>query len=370
MHRRTGFTLIEMVVAMALTMVVFAITLPFVRVQSRALGDNAGRLDAEQTARYAQRAIDEELRLAVADPGQPLIVYAGPMGIAFNANLLARDTLDPSALELDTSADTTLTEAWRVGQASTLPLTSRSYPSLTYTDGAGAASRNETVMYFLRADTVSGRSDIYVLYRRVNGRDSTQVVRNLHVPADSAFFSYYTLSDTSLSKIASASLPLFWDSTQAANIRAVGIRSAGFYRNIQSQEDVIRTTNWTVMLTNRRASGRNCGAAPATPPSSTPPQFRVTLEDNDHPYSVLLEFDRSSDDTGADADVTHYVIERKYDTSAVWRHIATLPATRASEYSWTDVRPRLIGTVNYGVRAVDCGGLSSGRATRSSVTLP
>ena len=73
---------------------------------------------------------------------------------------------------------------------------------------------------------------------------------------------------------------------------------------------------------------------------------------------------------GASADVTHYVIERKYDTSAVWRHVATVPARRVTDYAWTDVRPPLTGAVNYGVRAVDCGGLSSGRATRSSVTLP
>ncbi len=367
---RRGFTLIEMVVAMALTMVVFAITLPFVRVQSRALGDNAGRLDAEQTARYAQRAIDEELRLAVSDASQPLIVYAGAMGIAFNANLLARDTLDPSALELDTSADTTLTEAWRVGQAAQLPLTARTYPTVTYTDAAGAASRNETVMYFLRPDTISGRSDIYVLYRRINGRDSTQVVRNLHVPADSAFFSYYTMSGGTLSKIAATSLPLFWDSTQAANIRAVGIRSAGFYRNNQSQEDVIRTTNWTVMLTNRRAAGRDCGAAPAAPPSANASQFSLSTTTNAYPYSVTLDFDASADDAGASADVTHYVIERKLSAATTWTHIETIPATRAASYIWTDVQPRIIGTLNYGVRAVDCGGLSSGRATRSSVTLP
>jgi hypothetical protein len=359
-----------MVVAMALTMLVFAITLPFVRTQSRALGDNAGRLDADQVARYAQRVIDRDLRVAVADVGQPLIVYAGPMGIAFNANLIARDTVDPSALALDASADTTLSEAWRVGQASTIPRAARTYPTQTYLDAAGVPSRNETVMYFLHPDTVTGRNDVYVLYRRVNGRDSTQVVRGIHVPADSAFFSYFTMTGGVMTRVAAASLPLFWDSTSVGSVRAVGVRSAGFFRNAQTGEDVIRTVFWTVTLENRTPVGRNCGAAPATPPASNASQFRLTLEDNDHPLSVLVEFDRSADDNGASADVTHYVIERKFDTSAVWRHVATVPARREAEYFWTDVRPPLSGAVNYGVRAVDCGGLSSGRATRSSVTLP
>lgn len=369
MRRRRGFTIIEMVVAMALTMLVFAITLPFVRTQSRALGDSAGRLDADQIARYAQRVIDKELRVAVADASQPLIVYAGPMGIAFNANLVARDTLDPSALELDTSADTTLSEAWRVGQAGTIPLTTRTYPTTTYTDGAGTPSRNETVMYFLRADTVTGRSDVYVLYRRVNGRDSTQVVRGIHVPEDSAFFSYYTGSDGTLTRIADSALPLWWDSTGVEDIRAVGVRSAGFFRNAQSGEDVIRSVHWTVVLENRTATGRDCGSAPATPPAGNASQFSVSKDASNYPYHVEVTFDPSTDDAGTTADVTHYVMERRI-SGGTWSVIATIPATRASEYVWSDVRPPLVGTVEYGVRAVDCGGLASARATRSSVSLP
>jgi prepilin-type N-terminal cleavage/methylation domain-containing protein len=374
MRGRRGFTLIEMVVAMALTMIVFAITLPFVRVQSRALGDNAGRLDAEQVARYAQRTIDEELRVAVADAGQPLIVYAGPMGIAFNANLIARDTLDPSAVELDPTADTTLAEAWRVGQAEALPLTSRNYPPTTYTDGAGSPSRNETVMFFLRPDTVTGRSDVYVLYRRVNGRDSTVVVRNIHVPADSAFFRYFTLVNGVLTPM-TLTTPLFWDSTRAGTIRAVGLRSAGFYRNAESGENIIRTIHWTVMLANRRATGRDCGAAPATPPSGSG-DIVLTRTNSSRAHRVQIQFAPSSSDGATNPDVTHYVIDRKLAADTVWTAIATVPARRATTYVWTDVFPTPAGlagatvTLNYGIRAVDCGGLASARATRGSVTVP
>jgi Tfp pilus assembly protein PilW len=51
--RPRGFTVVEIIVAMVLTLAVFAITLPFVRAQTRALGVSAGRLDADQLARYA-----------------------------------------------------------------------------------------------------------------------------------------------------------------------------------------------------------------------------------------------------------------------------------------------------------------------------
>lgn len=370
MRVSSGFTLIEMVVAMSLTMLVFAITLPFVRAQTRSLGSSAGRLDAEQTARYAQRVIDQDLRVAVSDASQPLIVYAGRLGIAFNANLIARDTTDPSAMDLVGDADTTLAEAWRATQAAILPLTSRSYPPVTYTDASGSASHNETVMYFLRPDTVSGRGDIYVLYRKVNGRDSVQVVRNIHVPADSAFFTYYTVTNGSLSAISASSLPLFWDSTQASRIRAVRVRAGGFFRNAQTGEDVIRTIHWIVMLGNRVATGRDCGAAPATPPASSASQFSLSAQTSAPPYGVQVNFSASTSDAGASADVTHYIVERKPAAGTTWTPIATVPATRAASYRYTDVAPTLTGTLNYGVRAVDCGGSASGRATRSSVTLP
>ena len=55
---RAGFTIVEMMVAVTLTLLVFAITIPFFRAQTLAVGAGAGRLDALQNARYAQAAID------------------------------------------------------------------------------------------------------------------------------------------------------------------------------------------------------------------------------------------------------------------------------------------------------------------------
>ena len=73
---RAGFTLIEMMMAILLTMLVFAITIPFFRQQTMAVDNSAGRLDALQNARYAQSYIDRELRLAGGITGQPIIVQA------------------------------------------------------------------------------------------------------------------------------------------------------------------------------------------------------------------------------------------------------------------------------------------------------
>lgn len=364
---RRGFSLVEMLVAMTLTLAIFAITLPFVRAQSRALGSNAGRLDAEQTARYAQRAIDRELRIAVADPGQPLLVYAGPMGIAFTANVLAADTTDPSALGVETGAATTLTEAWRAADAATIPLTARTYPTEDYVNAGGAPSRNETISYFLHADTVSNRSDIYVLYRRVNARDSVQVVRGIHVPADSAFFSYQRMVGGLLTPLASSQLPQFWDSTTIAEVRAVGLRSAGFFRNRLTGVDVIRTVYWMTSLPNAGGAAASCGATPAVP---TDAGFSATKQTATRPYRLEFAWRGSADDGGGAETAQAYVIERRLVADSLWSTVASVAATEESLYSWTEYFPAGDGLYEYALRVRGCADDHSARKTWPTVSLP
>ena len=350
-----------MIVAISLTLVVFAITLPFVRAQTRALGDSAGRLDAEQVARYAQREIDRELRLATSDEGQPLIVYAGTMGIAFTTNLLAADSTDPNALEVESGAATTKTESWRLTNAATLPLSARAFPPADYLGPDGGISRNETVMYFLHPDTISDRSDVYVLYRRVNNRDSALVVSGVQVPADSAFFTYQRMVSGVLTPIAAGTLPLYWDSTSAALVRAVTLRSAGFFRNHQTGEDVIRTIYWTTRITNAgTAATVNCGAAPAAPTLTPNPSSQTSGG-----YHVRVVWNKSTDD-GSSGDVTHYVIFNRLNASSTWIPVGAMAARGSASYRFEHFAPTLVGSVKYGVTAVDCGGSVSSTSTHSS----
>ena len=59
---RHGHTVLELTLGLVLTLMIFGMTIPFVRMQSRSVKTNAGRADAQQTARYAQNLIDRELR--------------------------------------------------------------------------------------------------------------------------------------------------------------------------------------------------------------------------------------------------------------------------------------------------------------------
>jgi prepilin-type N-terminal cleavage/methylation domain-containing protein len=141
--RRGGFSMIEMMVAVTLTLLVFAITIPFFRAQTRAVASGSGRLDAVQNARYAQAQIDRELRLAGGVFGQPTIVQAGPLSITFNADLYAQSrTADPSAAFISATLDTLATEGYRSTLAKALPKSSKSYPTTTYTDSNGTASQS------------------------------------------------------------------------------------------------------------------------------------------------------------------------------------------------------------------------------------
>lgn len=356
-----------MVVAMGLTLVVFAITLPFVRSQSRALGANAGRLDAEQIARYAQRAIDRELRLAQSDPGQPRLVYAGPLGIAFNANVLGRDTLDISALELETGASPDLTDAWAVADAASLPLTTTTYPTEDYLASDGSGSRVETVMYYLEPDTVQGRTDIYVLYRRVNALAPVALVRGIQVPADSAFFSYLRPDTAGLAEIPAGELPLLWTDAAIEEIEVVGLRASGWFRNRQENSEVVRTVRWRTTLPVQDATGTCIAVTPAAPSNVQWPP----LTGSNPPYLARITWNGSADDVTGATTVTHYDVMRRLNADSVWQRVGQQPALGLSSYEYTEGKPILNGNYRYGVAAVGCGGDRSAVVPSSQArTLP
>ena len=98
--QRQGFTLIEMLMSVGLTVMLFGLAVPFFGTQLRSVGANGGRWEALQNVRYAATTLDRDLRVAgvgVVDR-QPLIVQAAPYAITFNADLVTRDTADPVAV--------------------------------------------------------------------------------------------------------------------------------------------------------------------------------------------------------------------------------------------------------------------------------
>src|SRR2546430_16506981 len=59
---RRGGTMLEVMLSIILTVSAFGLAIPFFRMQTRSVGVDAGRSDAQQTARHAQNMLDRELR--------------------------------------------------------------------------------------------------------------------------------------------------------------------------------------------------------------------------------------------------------------------------------------------------------------------
>ncbi len=379
-HRpRSGFSMIEMIFAVSITVLVFAIAIPFFRAQTRAMDAGAGRLDAFQSARYAVWRIQADLRMAAGDVGQPLIVQAAPFAIAFNANRQGRTTTtDPNASFYDATLDTLTTQSWMVSRATTLRKSSKMYPTAAYTDPSGATSKSETIQYFLHADTAGGNANLYVLYRRVNDRDSTLVTRDLYVPSDSNFFfRYYTTGATGVTAaLASTSLPVYWDDSlsRADSITAVEVRATGRYWDARNRANVYRNLYVMVKLRNAfQTLPRRCGNAPPTPDS-----LGVTVENvpagrsaAGQKVDIRLDWSAVAGDSTTPRDVRDYVLYRKLSTDSIWTRIGSKPARGSSNYRYQDfAMPVAAGTYQWGLVARDCSSQSAVRTGTASVAIP
>jgi len=93
----------ELIVSMTVMGLVLGLTVPLFRDQIKVFEKHAGRMDAQQNARFGISMIDRELRAAgVGVPDmQPLIVLAAPNAITFNGDLVSRDSLDVGSVYYD-----------------------------------------------------------------------------------------------------------------------------------------------------------------------------------------------------------------------------------------------------------------------------
>ena len=379
-RRRSGFTLIEMMMAVLLTMMVFAATIPFFRQQTMAVDRSAGRLDALQNARYAQNAIDRELRMAGGVTGQPIIVQAAPFAITFNVNLVSNTANDPNSTYYNPYADSLAVESWEPARSKKLPTSAVVYPTQFYYDANNNQSPAETISYFLYPDSSTGRHDLYTLYRRVNDRDSTLISNDLWIPTDTAYFFHYYKANTAgtLTMIAAASLPLYWtDATkQIDSIASVYMRVAGLYRDVRKATDVTRTIYHTTTLLNYgMLEELPCGGSPAVPGAVSLTQVMDTTVDSlgvTHidVAKINVAWAKSADDGSGQSNVGLYVVERQLQGATDWQVLANVPSNGTSIYSYNDFA-FASGTWTYGVVAQNCSPANSAvTIAGSTVTNP
>lgn len=382
-ERRDGFTLIEMMLAISIMLIVFAIAVPVFRSQLRAMGSHAGRMDAQQNVRFAMSTLDRELRVAGAGvpDKQPFIVQADPYAITINADLATRDTAAEGdafgAVYLDPDLPVGATMSLTPTSAVTLPLSSVTYPTTTYFRGSGPQSAAETISFWFAPDGGRGSNGRYALYRRVNALPVDTLARGLLLDPVTPPFTYLVEDPATgaISTLAALWLPAFHvqqhgapDDTAASAItdaiRAVRVHLVAAYieRNGTASR---RVADSEIRLLNAGLLNHaTCGDAPVFGSTVTATYVSGATR------QVVVSWNRAADESGGERDVEKYLIYRRAaSASAFDEPIASIPAGQAA-YQFADTQITSGDQWVYAVAASDCGGQFSPLAMSSSVNVP
>jgi prepilin-type N-terminal cleavage/methylation domain-containing protein len=376
---RSGFTLLEMIIAMTVMAIALGLTVPFFRTEVQAFGNIAGRDDAAQNARYGVSMIDRELRVAgvgVVDP-QPLIVQAAPYAITFNVDLVTRDINDRGASYYDPDVDPNGAASLPKTSKITLPLVAVQYPDSNYYQAVGALSDAETVSYWVAADPDPAANGTYALFRRVNALPPTVVAKALVLPPNEPVFRYFK-ADTlgQLTEIPQASLPLYHsaaihnskaDTAKSAltdSIRVVRVRITGQFidrkgvKNARPIETGVRIMNAGLLHFH------TCG----DPPIFSSPV--VAVASSLPSTKVVISWTAAVDQSSGEKDVEQYSIYRRTSANPLFSEpIASIPGGTPT-YTFTDTQVKSGDQLVYGIAAVDCGGQSSAVNSAPLVIVP
>ena len=379
-RRPYGFTIVEVLVSMAILLIVIAVTVQTFRRSSTLLAAQGGRLEAQQNARFAMTSLDRDLRVAgvgvVAD--QPLLVEASNTAIVFNVDLISRVLGDVGSVYVDTSADSNATNVWSSVNKLLLPGLTAYYPQSTYVQPSGVPSGSETIAYYLSRDTSSVQSNQYILYRRVNATTPAVIARGIRYnPGDTVFQYYKTDSTGKETVIPISTLPLYHKATihgSAADtgtsalvdsINMVTVKFMATYRDPKQDSLALRPLITTIRIMN---AGLNKQTTCGDPP------LGVTVTDSTSqagaavPF-VTLMWTPSPDDGGGEKDVQTYTIYRRAPGSTFTAPFASVPAGSAT-YSFTDNNVASGDQWVYGVAAQDCTPSSSPIAKTGTIVVP
>ena len=376
--RRDGVTLIEMMIAIVLFVLVFGLAVPFFRYQARSVSASAGRLDALQNARYAQSAIDRDLRISGIGivQAQPMVVQADGFAVTFNADLATKDINDPMSIYYDVDMDSSGTDAMNNANKVVLPNSAVSYPDSNYMNGA-IASPAETIQYWLVKDSAATRTDQYILYRRVNSLPQRLVAKGIIVPAGTNFFQYMKPNITGgLDSIRASKLPLFHSapihgspadtgsSALTDSIRVVRMTVTGLY-NDPDKGAIMKTVVSSTKLLNAGMSRSSvCGDKPIAVVSATATPFPPV----GYPTKVTITWAKSLDQDDGEKDVGRYMVFKKPAASTDWGNPIADIAASQDTYTLDDTTlPN--GLWTYGIIAQDCSPANSAVTPTNTVNV-
>jgi prepilin-type N-terminal cleavage/methylation domain-containing protein len=381
---RSGFTLLEMIIAMTLIAITLGLTVPFFRTEVQAFGNVSGRDDAQQNARYGVNMIDRELRVAgvgVVDP-QPLVIQAAPYAITFNVDLITRDKADRGAAYYDPDISPNAAASMTKSSKITLPLSALQYPFLAPTDpdysqNTGVLSDAETISYWVAPDPDPSANGTYALFRRVNAMPPTVVAKALVLPANEPVFRYFK-ADTlgQLVEIPQNTLPIYHsaaihnsaaDTAKSAltdSIRVVRVRITGQFTDRKGVKNARPVETGVRIMNAGLLHFHTCG---------DPPIFGsavVAVASNNPSTKVIITWNSAVDQSAGEKDVEQYSIYKRSNANPLFGEpIASVPGGTPT-YSFTDTQVTSGDQLVYGIAAVDCGGQSSAVNSAPMVIVP
>jgi len=373
-RRRSGMTLMEVMIAMVMTAVVLGAAMSFFIGQSRSYTAAAKAFNQVQNVRFGADLLDQHLRAAGANttPGQPPLVYLDSIAFAFNADYASADS-GTTAIYYTPGAPTLETQGVLSSSVFTLSGTSTAYqyPTVDYAIAPGIPSPAELITFWFALDSTSPAPGVYALYRQVNNGTIEAVVRNI-LPDTVPFFQYLKLATDpitglqSLVPVTPGELPASYTSTlMLDSVRAVQITYRVTNGDTGSAQR-IQSFSLTSALPNLASQQlQTCGNTPQPVPSVTAITGGVAGAD-----SVSITWNPSPDEWGGERDIMRYIVWRRLASDSTWNApFASVPNGQTS-YTLVDLTaPDNVG-VSYAVSAQDCTPAFSAPAASSQVTPP
>lgn len=365
MTRRDGVSLVELTVALTLFSVLLATSLSFYKEQGDAFSAGNDRMTVMQSLRYVVNVVEQNVRTAgVGLPaGQPVVVYAGPDVLAFNADYATNRESDFFAVYYDRMLPETEASALIPDRRIRIPNSDFTYPDSAYAAGGGN-SPAETIVLFFERDSTTDRDDDYVLYRQVNDQPPRVVARRL-LKGDADFFTYYEIDGsapgTPIAEIAAApgahAAAIHGSASDTGAVAGVdAIRAVRVsYRatnGLVGADEAVREISRLIRLPNAGLTLQpSCGSAPILGTALTAQGVDASASEAGY---IRLEWTRALDEHTGERDVLRYVIWRRSGSSGPWGDPLVSVSPGASAYVYEDFSALADSTYSYAVAAQDC----------------
>lgn len=367
MKNRVGTSLIEALVALTVLGALITMTLSAVNAQIKLFSSSSAQIDAIQNGRFALNAMEKDLPTTGTNIAayQPFLVYADTHVVAFNADYLSNRLNDISAIYIDTAASDAYSTAVTRARRFAIPRTNVAYPDSNYRSGS-SNSPAETIIFYFQPDTITPRTDDYMLWRKVNDQPADMLARGILRDGGTPFFRYQrkitpTSGNASLQEVAPGLLPLrhvaelhgaVADTGALAIIDQLRAVTVSFRVTDDSpdRQERIYTIARTIALPNAGlATKMTCGDEPLLGTVG----FTATPMTVDARPVIRLTWTAAADETGGERDVVRYVLYRENVAGSLSDPLLSVPAGQ-SAYTYDDAAVEYGQLYFYSIAAQDC----------------